>query len=82
MLLIARAAQDDIRAAALWYEQQQQGLGAEFINDIDKSLIRIENAPMQFPFRYLDMRRALVRRFPYAVYFEVLRSGDNLVFHA
>ena len=44
MLRVSIAAQDDIRAAAFWYERQQAGLGASFVHEIDSSFSKIAPA--------------------------------------
>jgi plasmid stabilization system protein ParE len=65
----SREAERDIEEAAFWYEQQRQGLGVEFVLDLDSVLERVETAPLQFPEIEPRVRRALLRRFPYAIYF-------------
>ena len=59
----------DIQAAALWYEDQRAGLGMRFLAELDVVFRRIENNPMQFPQLQGEVRRALLRHFPYGVYF-------------
>src|ERR1019366_1795638 len=62
-------ARDDIESAALWYEQQREGVGAQFLAELDVLLDRIREHPLQFPFVEEPVRRGLLHRFPYAVYF-------------
>ena len=59
----------DIQAAAVWYEDQRSGLGVRFLSELDLVLRRIENNPRQFPQLEGEVRRALLRHFPYGVYF-------------
>ena len=59
----------DIQAAAVWYEDQQSNLGVRFLNELDHVLRRIEKNPQQFPRLDGEVRRALLHRFPYGVYF-------------
>ena len=66
----------DIQAAAFWYEDQQSGLGARFLNELHQVFHRIKGNPNQFPLVGGDIRRALLRRFPYGVYF--LDDGHDL----
>jgi plasmid stabilization system protein ParE len=75
---LPREAQDDIEAAALWYEQQREGLGARFVAELDSVLDRIGRSPLQFPIIEAPVRRGLLRRFPYAVYF-VAEDGPPTV---
>jgi plasmid stabilization system protein ParE len=72
-------AQDDIEAAALWYEEQREGLGARFIVELDGVLDRIGRSALQFPLLDPPVRRALLHRFPYAVYFVAEASGGQPV---
>lgn len=71
-VVVRQRAQADVRDAALWYEDRRPGLGSEFILHFDSLLERIAQNPLQFPAIGTDVRRALLRRFPYAVYFVVV----------
>ncbi len=55
--------------AALWYENERSGLGEEFLAALRETFNRIELSPRQFPGVSQALRRALLRRFPYGVYF-------------
>jgi plasmid stabilization system protein ParE len=59
----------DIQAAAVWYEDQQAGLGTRFLDELDLVFQQIAGSPLQFPRLEGEVRRALLRRFPYGVYF-------------
>jgi hypothetical protein len=59
----------DIQAAAVWYEDQRSGLGLRFLDELDLVLQRIKDNPRQFPPVDGDVHRALLRHFPYGVYF-------------
>lgn len=62
-------AQTDIREAARWYEDREIGLGLRFLREIRTSLEHITNNPVRFPIVAEDVRRALLHKFPYSVYF-------------
>ncbi len=62
-------AQRDIQDAAQWYEDREAGLGTAVIEEIDAAFRRIEAGPERYPVSYRGLRRALVRRFPFAIYF-------------
>ena len=68
-LVVRAAAEADINGAALWYEQRAPGLGSEFLRAVDVTLAEIERMPERFPHVYHESRRALLRRFPYAIVF-------------
>ncbi|EAW34665.1 type II toxin-antitoxin system RelE/ParE family toxin [Lyngbya sp. PCC 8106] len=65
---------DEINEAYSWYENQQMGLGDQFLNCIDEILNRICLMPESYPVVYRDVRRAVVRRFPYAIYYRIISS--------
>lgn len=73
-LVFRRAAEAEFDAAALWYEQQQPGLGHEFVDEVDTILARIIDHPEGYPTVEHDVREAPVPRFPYAVYYRVRRT--------
>jgi hypothetical protein len=55
----------------LWYENQTPGLGLEFLRAVDARFESIQRNAAQYPVVYRDVRRALLRRFPYAVFYRV-----------
>lgn len=61
--------ESDIGEAYWWYEEIDIGLGDEFMLCLEDAFSRISSHPEHFPVRFDDVRRILVRRFPYAVYF-------------
>jgi plasmid stabilization system protein ParE len=76
---IRAEARTDLRVAYDWYEDRCPGLGDEFIVSIAEVLIRLEQNPEAFPFYHRDFRRALTRRFPYKVFFQI-RGNAVIVF--
>ena len=62
-------ASDDAREAAQWYERERRGLGRRFLVELSGVIDRISANPFQFPELEQGTRRALLRRFPYGVYF-------------
>lgn len=55
-----------------WYEEQRPGLGGAFATEVDRALGRIVEAPLAYPRVRGETRRALMRRFPYAIYFHAM----------
>ena len=70
-VIVRPLAEADVREAAFWYERKREGLGAEFTLELDALYERIAQNPRQFPEIGDGARRALLRRFPYAVYFVI-----------
>lgn len=75
MLILRKEAEEDIKKAHHWYESQQKGLGMQFLDEVERQLKRIDRRPSQFPQVDRSVRRALCRRFPYALYFILDDAG-------
>jgi plasmid stabilization system protein ParE len=64
-----RLAQAEFDDAAEWYENQQPGLGGDFVAEVQVVLDTISNQPDRYPAAEDDIREAPVARFPYCVYY-------------
>ena len=69
-LVLAPETEQDIRAAYDWYENRRIGLGEEFLSCVDACIQRICRYPELNATVHNEFRRVLVRRFPYAVFYE------------
>lgn len=67
----------DLAQAAEWYESQRDGLGHEFLNEFNSTFETMALHPQSFPVVHRGTHRALIARFPFAVYYRV--QGENLV---
>ena len=83
-LVLAPEAELDITEAYVWYEDRRVGLGEEFLSSVDACMERIRRQPTTYPLVHETYRRALIRRFPYAIFFESAESDVTVyaVFHA
>jgi plasmid stabilization system protein ParE len=70
-IVLRPAAQEEFDEAIDWYEQQSAGLGLEFLNRIEEALDRISVTPEAYPTIFQEMRRIVVRQFPYLVFYRV-----------
>lgn len=70
-LSIRKEAEADIAEAYRYYESCRENLGEEFISCIDEALARIQNNPKQFRAVLDTVRRALVRKFLYGIYYTI-----------
>lgn len=66
-LLLRPEATAEIQEAFGWYERQRLGLGSEFLQSVREALKEIERSPLQYPKIRGQVRRALLRRFPYSL---------------
>jgi plasmid stabilization system protein ParE len=62
-------AEEEIQEAASWYQDRGGGLASEFLRALDACLASVARRPLQYPLVHGEKRRALLRRFPYAVVF-------------
>jgi toxin ParE1/3/4 len=67
----------DLQAAVTWYEARRPGLGADFEAALDADLALLRETPRAFPVVLRDLRKLLLRRFPYAIYFRL--EADEVV---
>jgi plasmid stabilization system protein ParE len=61
----------EIEAAFEWYENERPGLGVEFLDELRATFNRIGDGPLKYRKLRAGIRRALLRRFPYAIYFAI-----------
>ncbi len=59
----------DLQFAARWYEGQCPGLGTQFIDEIERLIRSLPENALLYAARFGTARRAMTRRFPYAVHF-------------
>ena len=71
--------EDDALAGYAWYEEKSPGLGDEFLRLFYACAHEILRNPLISPKAHHEIRRRLLRRFPYAVYFRI-ESNDIIVF--
>lgn len=68
-LIVRPEAEADIGDAYAWYESQRSGLGQRFLDELSRCLDHIQSAPKRYQPVRNEARRALLRRFPYGVFF-------------
>ena len=56
---------------ALYYEERLPGLGADFTGEVDVAIERILEAPDRWNLDEEDVRRYLLRRFPYGILYTI-----------
>jgi plasmid stabilization system protein ParE len=69
-LIVAPEAEQDMAEAYRWYESRRTGLGEEFLDCVDACIQAICRTPKMHAKIHENYRRGLVRRFPYAVFYD------------
>src|SRR3954468_21202499 len=70
-VVLRRQARAEFDEAFDWYESQKPGLGAEFAEHVQAVFDRISAMPELHAVVYRDIRKALVRKFPYSVFYRI-----------
>jgi plasmid stabilization system protein ParE len=77
--------EEDIKDAYRWHEEQRASLGQEFLDAIEEVFDSLLHSPRRHGIVYQEnVRRALPRRFPYAVLYRVLSDRVEIlaVYHS
>ena len=69
VFVVRPAVEEEVADAAEWYERRANGLGLDFLRAVEVALSEVRAAPERFPRVLGEMRRALLRRYPYAVFY-------------
>ena len=77
-------AEAELAEAREWYAQQREGLDTHLMLRIDETLRRISDSPEAYPVVYGSLRRAVVRQFPFAIFYELAMNEIRVVavFHS
>ena len=66
-VIFTQSARAELMEAQDWYENEAPGLGRLFREAVNAAILRMSLNPRQFPVVYKNIRRAMLRRFPYAL---------------
>ncbi len=70
-LVIQPEADEELAEAVHWYESQQRGLGREFLRPFRAATDGLRRSPFLHQTVEAEVRRVLLRRFPYGIFYEV-----------
>jgi plasmid stabilization system protein ParE len=68
-IVLRAEAEAEFDEAFDWYESKRAGLGADFAAEVQRAFDRIAANPLIHGVALADIRKAVVRRFPYCVYY-------------
>lgn len=69
-IVYTREAEADVAESYAWYEDREPGLGEDFLRCVEACVSTIQRHPQLYPVAVDQFRRALVRRFPYEIFYE------------
>jgi toxin ParE1/3/4 len=73
------AAEAEIIDVAQFYARRISGLEVEFLNAVDQAVAAILESPERWRIINADVRRYLMARFPFAIYYRVLPDGLRIL---
>jgi plasmid stabilization system protein ParE len=71
------AVADELLEIRNFYESRSTGLGSEFVSEFERQMFRIAAMPERWMVVRKDVRRSLMRRFPYVIFFRCV--GDDCI---
>ena len=78
-LLVRQPARSDLHAAFEWYLARSPVAASRFLEAVDDAIAVIEVAPERYPVIRGRLRRVLLSRFPYAVYYKIYPGTISIV---
>lgn len=69
-------AEAELLEAVRFYERKVPGLGDRFLREFDAAIAAVRGAPDRWRIVEADVRRYVMRRFPYAIYYRI--EGSEL----
>lgn len=70
-LIFLPEAEQEMIEAALYYQSQTSGLGVDFLSEVEHALKFIIESPNTYPILKGELRRRLLRRFPFGILYRV-----------
>jgi plasmid stabilization system protein ParE len=68
-LIVRPKAEKDIRRAYRWYETELEGLGMQFLHEVNEGFEKIAANPRHYAEIAGGIRRKLLNKFPYGAFF-------------
>ena len=70
-LIINPEAEHDLDEAKAWLNRQRTGLGGDFLECVEEALDQIRQWPKLSRKVFLELRRKLIRRFSYGIFYRI-----------
>lgn len=66
------AIERELTEARNYYEDKSPGLGKAFVEEFERQILQIVAMPGRWQIVERDTRRALMKRFPYVIYYRIM----------
>jgi plasmid stabilization system protein ParE len=74
-----RGARHDLEEAAEYYERRREGLGAQFLTEVESAIGLIQQFPNGWPQMTQKTRRVRTRRFPYGIVYQIRGNSITIL---
>jgi plasmid stabilization system protein ParE len=64
-------AEEEMYEAAKYYQSQTSGLGIDYLSEVERAVVSIAQSPMTWPKVEGELRRRLIRRFPFGILYYI-----------
>ncbi len=64
-------AEQEMLEAAIYYQSQASGLGVDYLSEVEQAVQAIAESPMTWPIIEGELRRRLIRRFPFGILYRI-----------
>ena len=82
---LSSRAQSEIVKSWQWYEERQNGLGDQFVNEVIETIRSIEKSPYIIQLKFKEYREAPLSIFPYLIVYRISKKNKSIrivsVFH-
>ena len=74
---LLEAAQQEVDDAVAWYDEREEDLGRDFLDEFDRAIRRVKSFPLASTEIEPGIRRCLLTRFPYGLIYGI--DGDLII---
>ncbi|MEM9833878.1 MAG: type II toxin-antitoxin system RelE/ParE family toxin [Bacteroidota bacterium] len=76
---VTQLAEDELDEAMEWYEEEKSGLGVAFLNHFFNRVAYLTESPYLYQEVYKTYRRVLMKKYPYAIYYQIDEQKQEVV---
>jgi plasmid stabilization system protein ParE len=70
---------NELLAAQEWYAERAEGLGDAFAAELERAVDLISEQPLAWPLFEGEIRKFVVRRFPFSVFYRSMESAIQIL---
>jgi len=64
-------AEQEMLESAIYYQSKASGLGIDYLSEVERAVKSIAESPNAWPILEGELRRCLIRRFPFGILYRV-----------